>query len=1222
MAEVMNQTHPSGYGPDDDFFNDVNELENTRNAEQHNDEQPMATATFIVDDKYDFFGTEASEPVRQEEPTHQEEDYFQNYDSNDNNNNAESAAYQTESFEEPSIQQEQPEQQEQQAQQEQPTKAASQQDLQAELKAEESAQAPADGASEDRQRAPQSEDAAKFEEDNYGEEEFAAEDQIAPAESQNDESGQIEEGETEQQQNSQDGKKDRFGHRHYITFQPVANKLLAMKWDEANRKMHLNKVAKAKPTIDNGSPKVYVHLQLKLKKLQMEQERLNHIDRSNKRLLEKMAHIMRIDSRDMSAASASQRTDFAHSLNGVRKSREQQTIYQENQAILQRLEAKEPHYDHFHWLEDRRHQLKWLENIAGYPQRYSELRKQLDDVLEIEYQKHGYGPNNRFHRQYHSRRSFLQPRHQGQDKEEGQEEQEQYDNNAANTRRDPVPPAKPAPTVANPRSKATTATTRPVRANVQAEAKQPNGTTTTTVKIKAQKNAVRNNNNNRITVASVTVRTNKSVQKQAVPADKRAPAKRASLDKGLPPLPAIRSSSADKLNGNGGPIKREDSPLAPTPTPGFYADESEPQQNDAPKDEPKEVASENNVPQAQEAVRSPSPLQKTVQSDVNDAQERLAETTMPQPDDRLEEANHTEPAEAPADNQAPAQEQAAHDDFFFDDAAPQSQSNAVVEPKLTDDFAPGIVEQNDNTEDQALTSPDGDNVNTDKAFENVAIDENPDKQADEEANVNNVTSTVETAEIVQETEAVAEAVEQGTLEPAQVQSADAPQQVESIEAPQQTEAANEEPTERARKSVGSIHSRVGSRRMSQVTMEQQRADDPIYVEVSSNETTAQKSMSRRSSKASIAADAAAGRASQDQLTSNADGNSGAAEPTSTSRRMSLANETQDQAAAEITHESSERVPSKPPSRNSRRSSVAVRASQAQLKSKSQSHRSSLARLADAAPEQANVEQQQPAASSRPISRKGSAASVSSRKSVAASRRMSSSAAPKNESDSAPQPEQTENSRRNSKPSLSTRSSRKSLSIVGNETSVTQEAQQVEVTDNAQEAVAPENSNDQGEIAEQGVENQEGNVAAVPSKPTSQHSLVNVDTTQAAQEEAAAPEASSEPPKEEIAVVLSEEPQSSEPQSSSTDAPAPDASENGIVAIPAEEHQPSDVDPKPQDELQTEAVPESNSSAPAEDQPEQLEAPVPTEGNQPSSADEAAPSEEQYKDETFEEIDGA
>ncbi len=49
----------------------------------------------------------------------------------------------------------------------------------------------------------------------------------------------------------------------------------------------------AKPVLDNKPPLTYMHLHLKLKKLQVEEERLAIIERDNRILLEKMCYIMR-----------------------------------------------------------------------------------------------------------------------------------------------------------------------------------------------------------------------------------------------------------------------------------------------------------------------------------------------------------------------------------------------------------------------------------------------------------------------------------------------------------------------------------------------------------------------------------------------------------------------------------------------------------------------------------------------------------------------------------------------------------------------------------------------------------------------------------------------------------------------------------------------------------------------------------------------------------------
>ena len=62
-----------------------------------------------------------------------------------------------------------------------------------------------------------------------------------------------------------------FAYRHYQPFYACCNKILAMKWDKKLRSKHIKKIAAAKATVDNASPRPYMHLQMKLKKLQMEQ---------------------------------------------------------------------------------------------------------------------------------------------------------------------------------------------------------------------------------------------------------------------------------------------------------------------------------------------------------------------------------------------------------------------------------------------------------------------------------------------------------------------------------------------------------------------------------------------------------------------------------------------------------------------------------------------------------------------------------------------------------------------------------------------------------------------------------------------------------------------------------------------------------------------------------------------------------------------------------------
>ncbi len=61
-----------------------------------------------------------------------------------------------------------------------------------------------------------------------------------------------------------------FSYRHYNALYPHCNKILEQKWDQNRHDQHLKKLSVAKPNVDNKAPKVYAHLQTKLRKLQMD----------------------------------------------------------------------------------------------------------------------------------------------------------------------------------------------------------------------------------------------------------------------------------------------------------------------------------------------------------------------------------------------------------------------------------------------------------------------------------------------------------------------------------------------------------------------------------------------------------------------------------------------------------------------------------------------------------------------------------------------------------------------------------------------------------------------------------------------------------------------------------------------------------------------------------------------------------------------------------------
>merc|ERR1711892_1329342 len=140
-------------------------------------------------------------------------------------------------------------------------------------------------------------------------------------------------------------------HRAYQPITAANNKLLKKRWDQRSYDLHRSKVANSKSVIDSQPPDTYMHIHLKLKKLQVEEERLAVVERDNRILLEKMSWIMR-----------------------TKGQRELLRVSHENQAILRRISSKEPYYNHFAWDEDWSQNNEYMSNISNYPRKFNPIR--------------------------------------------------------------------------------------------------------------------------------------------------------------------------------------------------------------------------------------------------------------------------------------------------------------------------------------------------------------------------------------------------------------------------------------------------------------------------------------------------------------------------------------------------------------------------------------------------------------------------------------------------------------------------------------------------------------------------------------------------------------------------------------------------------------------------------------------------------------------------------
>lgn len=154
-------------------------------------------------------------------------------------------------------------------------------------------------------------------------------------------------------------------HRSYQPILPSHNKLLQKRWDTTYYDEHRNRVRTIKPVVDTRAPQTYVHMHLKLKKLQLEEERMSTIERDNRLLLEKMSQIIRTRGR------VDNRNYYQYkSLNHEKRQRELTRVTKENQKILGRITVREPEYSHTRLEREWRKQEQLMDNIARYPRNW------------------------------------------------------------------------------------------------------------------------------------------------------------------------------------------------------------------------------------------------------------------------------------------------------------------------------------------------------------------------------------------------------------------------------------------------------------------------------------------------------------------------------------------------------------------------------------------------------------------------------------------------------------------------------------------------------------------------------------------------------------------------------------------------------------------------------------------------------------------------------------
>ncbi|CAD5123708.1 DgyrCDS12028 [Dimorphilus gyrociliatus] len=146
---------------------------------------------------------------------------------------------------------------------------------------------------------------------------------------------------------------------------PAGSKLLQKKWEERKQRIHNQKINAMKSGVNNSTPKRYPHLDLRLKKIQIQEEKQAEIDHNNELLLRRLTNIMKHRGLVDNWNEYQQK-----SLNHGHREKQQERIADENMKIAKYLDSVQPLYNVNNWEQDfHKHEYfldMWRETTKEY----------------------------------------------------------------------------------------------------------------------------------------------------------------------------------------------------------------------------------------------------------------------------------------------------------------------------------------------------------------------------------------------------------------------------------------------------------------------------------------------------------------------------------------------------------------------------------------------------------------------------------------------------------------------------------------------------------------------------------------------------------------------------------------------------------------------------------------------------------------------------------------
>ncbi|ORX44355.1 hypothetical protein BCR36DRAFT_586212 [Piromyces finnis] len=160
-------------------------------------------------------------------------------------------------------------------------------------------------------------------------------------------------------------------YRAFVSIKPSCNRYMANMWNNYVYSIHKMNILNIKKTVDNDSPKRYVHIDQKLKARQMKKEKDDEIRKNNQNILNRMIYQGK---NNVGTSNLDDNNDVIEpvfrSLHIDQNRRLENEMNRESMTLLKRLKEKKPYCSVDQWKKERLITEMYLRNISTYPENY------------------------------------------------------------------------------------------------------------------------------------------------------------------------------------------------------------------------------------------------------------------------------------------------------------------------------------------------------------------------------------------------------------------------------------------------------------------------------------------------------------------------------------------------------------------------------------------------------------------------------------------------------------------------------------------------------------------------------------------------------------------------------------------------------------------------------------------------------------------------------------